>query len=286
MRKDIILLIVGLVIMGSGFYFKSKSNEPLVNFLTTTSSSTSTSTETVLAIGVVELVDTISVAAQSTGTVKEVYVNFNTSVKKGELLAKMDATAANAQVNQARNHLVAAQTNHETKRLRAQAQKKSYNHGAISQADYQIIQNEPKIAQLAVDTALLNLKIAEKKLIDLNIYAPENGIVLNRNINAGETIDSSAHAPTLFVIAKNLNKVRVRAQVVEQDIPFVEIGQEAVFTVVDIPNELFEGRVQSVSSQGTLISVLNPETGLIAGMKVNIIIYIGKKDNSLSVPNQ
>jgi HlyD family secretion protein len=286
MRKDIIILIVGLVIMVSGFYFKSKSNEPLVNFLTTTSSSTSTSTETVLAIGVVELVDTISVAAQSTGTVKEVYVNFNTSVKKGELLAKMDATAANAQVNQARNHLVAAQTNHETKRLRAQAQKKSYNHGAISQADYQIIQNEPKIAQLAVDTALLNLKIAEKKLIDLNIYAPENGIVLNRNINAGETIDSSAHAPTLFVIAKNLNKVRVRAQVVEQDIPFVEIGQEAVFTVVDIPNELFEGRVQSVSSQGTLISVLNPETGLIAGMKVNIIIYIGKKDNSLSVPNQ
>jgi HlyD family secretion protein len=283
MKRNIITLIVGLVIMGYGLYFKSQSNEPLVSFLTTTSKPT----ETVLAVGIVELMDTVSVAAQSTGTVKEVYVNFNTAVKKGELLATMDATEANTQVNLARNHLAIAQTNQELKRLRAKTQKKSFDHGAISPADYQIIQNESKMAQLGVDTAASKLALAEKHLKNLNIYAPENGIVLNRNIKAGETIDSSVRAPTLFVIAKDLNKVQVRAQVVAQDIPFVEIGQEAIFTIDNsLSNEIFEGRVKSVSLQGTLISVLNADKGLKAGMKVNVVIYIGKKDDSLVIPNQ
>ncbi len=282
MKKDIIILIVGLVIMGAGFYFRAKSDNPLVNYLTTTSKPT----ETVLAVGVVELVDTISVAAQSTGTVKEVYVNFNTAVKKGELLATMDATAATEQVSRARTHLAIAQTHQELKRLRAKVQKKSLDQGAISQADYQIIQNESKIAQLSVDTAVLSLKRAEAHFKNFNIYAPENGIVLKRNINAGETIDSNDHAPTLFVIAKNLSQVRVRAQVTEQDIPFVAIGQEAVFTVAEFPNEIFDGRVQTVSLQGTLISVLNSEKGLKAGMKANVVIYIGKKNDSLVIPNQ
>jgi HlyD family secretion protein len=280
--KDIIILIVGLVIIGSGFYFNSKPNEPLVNFMTTTSKTT----ETVLAVGVVELVDTISVAAQGTGTVKEVYVNVNTAVKKGELMATMDATTANAQVAQAQKNLAVAQTNQEKKRLRALTHKKSYNHGSISQADYQIIQNEHKIAQLSVDTATLSLKRAEMNLKNLNIYAPENGVVLNRNINAGEAVDTNVYAPTLFVIAKDLSKVQVRAQVAEQDIPLVEVGQEVVFTVADFPNEIFDGHVKSVSLQRTLISVEHPEKSLKAGMKANVVIYIGKGNNSLSVPNQ
>jgi HlyD family secretion protein len=282
MKKDFIILIVGLVIMGAGSYFRSKSNEPLVSFLSTTSKPT----ETVLAVGVIELMDTVSVAAQGTGTVKEVYVQFNTTVKKGELLATMDATAANAQVVQAQKNLYVAKTVQEKKRLRAQTHQKSYNYGSISQADYQIIQNEHKIAQLSVDTATLSLKRAEQNLKNLNIYAPDNGVVLNRNINAGETIDTNVYAPTLFVIAKDLSKVQVRAQVAEQDISFVEIGQEAVFTVPDFPNEIFEGRVQSVSLQRTLISVLNPEKALKAGMKADVVIYIGKKNDSLVVPNQ
>jgi HlyD family secretion protein len=282
MKKDIIILVVGLVIMGAGFYFRSQSKEPLVSFLTTTS----TPTETVLADGIVELTDTVLVAAPETGTVKQVYVNFNTTVKKGELLAKMDATAANTQVNQARNELEVAQANRQVKRLRAQKHKKSLDNGAISSADYQIIQNEHKIAQVIVDTAAARLALAEKKLTNLNIYAPENGTVLNRNINAGEAIDTTVRAPTLFVIAKDLNKVRVRAFVREQDIAFVEIGQEAIFTVEAFPNDIFEGIVQSVSLQGTMIKTDNLDKKLKARMKANVVIYIGKKDNSLSILNQ
>jgi HlyD family secretion protein len=282
MKKDIIVLIVGLVIMGSGFYFKSKSNEPLVSFLTATSKPT----ETVLADGIIELTDTVLVAAQGTGTVKEVYVNFNTAVKKGELLAKMDESNANTQVAQAKKNLVVAQANQEVKRLRAKTHKKSLEQGAISPADYQIIQNEHKIAQLAVDTASSHLAIAEKKLTNTNIYAPENGIVLNRKINAGEAIDTNVRAPTLFVIAKDLSKVRVRARVVEQDIPFVEIGQEAIFTVEDFPNDIFEGIVQSVSLQGTMIKTDNPAKNLKAGMKAKVVIYIGKSNNVSNPLNQ
>ncbi|MEN9611128.1 MAG: hypothetical protein RLZZ628_1942 [Bacteroidota bacterium] len=282
MKKDIIILVVGLVIMGSGFYFRTQSKEPLVSFLTTTS----TPTETVLADGIVELMDTVLVAAPEAGTVKQVYVNFNTIVKKGELLAKMDATAANTQVNQARNELDVAQANQQVKRLLAQKHKKSLDNGAISSADYQIIQNEHKIAQLIVDTAATRLAVAEKKLTHLNIYAPENGTVLNRNINAGEAIDTTVRAPTLFVIAKDLNKVQVRASVREQDIAFVEIGQEAIFTVEAFPNDIFEGIVQSVSLQGTMIKTDNLDKKLKARMKANVVIYIGKKDDSLSKPIQ
>lgn len=282
MRKDIILLIVGLVIMGSGFYFKSKSNEPLVNFLTTTSKST----ETVLAVGIVELTDTISVAAQSIGIVKDVYVNFNTAVKKGELLAQLDETVANKQLIEARKNLAVARTIQEIKHLRVQKHKKSYNHGSISQADYQIIQNESKIAQLSVDTAVLAVKQAEKNLTNLNIYAPDDGIVLNPNSQAGAIMDPTVRAPTLFVIARDSHQMQVRAHVLEQDIPLVEIGQEVVFTIDALPNELFEGRVKSVSLQGTLISINHPEKGLKAGMKANVVIYIGKDNNLLPIPNQ
>jgi HlyD family secretion protein len=168
--------------------------------------------------------------------------------------------------------------------------------GAISQADYQMALNQYKSAKASVDNASAQLRLVQKNLSYTDIYSPIDGVVLNRNVSAGQTIASSFNAPTLFVIAKDLTKMQVNAAVDEADIGGIRTGQNITFTVDAFPDDIFGGTVQqillhpsvsaNVVTYKTLINVDNKNMKLKPGMTASISIYIEEDSNALLIPSR
>lgn len=252
--------------------------------------------KSVTATGNVEPDDTVSVGAQVSGVVKNIYADFNSVVKQGQLIAKVDPSIMMAQADQAKATLANAQSNLEYQENNFGRQNQLYNLGAISKADYQVALNQYNSAKAAVDNSLAQVKTAEKTLSYTDIYSPINGVVLNRNVSAGQTIASSFNAPTLFVIAKDLTKMQVNADVDEADIGGVRPGQHVTFTVDAFPNDIFKGTVQdiylhpsvsaNVVTYKTLINVDNKEMKLKPGMTASINIYTAEDSNALLIPSR
>lgn len=252
--------------------------------------------KSVTATGNVEPDDTVSVGAQVSGVVKYIYADFNSVVKQGQLIAKVDPSIMMAQADQAKANLATAQSNLEYQKNTFGRQSQLFNLGAISKADYQTALNQYNNAKASVDNSIAQLRTAEKTLSYTNIYSPINGVVLNRNVSAGQTIASNFNAPTLFVIAKDLTKMQVNADVDEADIGGVRTGQHVTFTVDAFPNDVFKGTVQdiylhstvsaNVVTYKTLINVDNKDMKLKPGMTASINIYTAEDSNALLIPSR
>ena len=201
MKKKYIILLIVLVVAAAVFfwYIRSKDEVPSVTIITA-KPQYGFIAKSVTATGNVEPVDTVSVGAQVSGVVKKVWVDFNSVVKKGQLLAQVDPSILGTEpgiklICQAKANLVLQKSTFER-------QNKLFSLGAISKADYQLALNQYSSAKAAVDNAGAQLKVTEKTLYYTNIYSPVNGLVLNRNISEGQTIASSYSAPVLFVVAR------------------------------------------------------------------------------------
>ena len=295
-KKTIILLSVLVVVAAAAFfYFRSGNKTQAISFVTA-KAQYGYIAKTVTATGTIQPVDTVSVGAQVSGVVKNVYVDFNSEVKQGQLLAKVDPSIIIEQTEQAKANLSNAKSNLEFQRSNFDRQNQLFNLGAISKADYQVAVNQYNSAKAAVANASAQLRLAERNLSYTNIYSPINGVVLNRNVSAGQTIASSFNAPTLFVIAKDLTRMQVRAAVDEADIGGVRPGQNVTFTVDAFPDDIFEGTVQqillhasvsaNVVTYATLINVDNKEMKLKPGMTASINIYIEEDSNALLIPSR
>lgn len=295
-KKTIIILSVLVLAAAAGiFYFTSGKKAQAVNFVTG-QAQYGYIAKSITATGTVQPVDTVSVGAQVSGVVKNVYVDFNSEVKQGQLLAKVDPSIIQAQTEQSKANLANAQSNLNYQQNNFERQNKLYNLGAISKADYQVALNQYNGAKAAISNAAAQLRLAERNLSYTNIYSPINGVVLNRNVSAGQTIASSFNAPTLFVIAKDLTKMQVRAAVDEADIGGVRSGQLVSFTVDAFPDDIFEGTVQqillhatvsaNVVTYTTLINVENKAMKLKPGMTASINIYLEEDSNALLIPSK
>jgi HlyD family secretion protein len=247
----------------------------------------------VTATGTVQPVDTVAVGTQVSGTISKVYADFNSIVKKGQLLAELDKTILNAQVQQIFANLQQAQSQLTYQQSNFNRQSQLYNAGAISKADLETAQNGYKVAQANVHSVSAQLQAAQKNLSLANIYSPIDGTVLSRNVSEGQTVASSFNTPTLFSIAKDLTHMQVRAAVDEADIGNVRKEQRATFTVDAFPDDVFNGtllevRLQpSVSSNvvtyTTIINAPNDQLKLKPGMTANINIYTKEEKNAMLI---
>jgi HlyD family secretion protein len=295
MKKRSIILLVLLVIaaVAAALYFRGNHTKETMD-LQTTRAQYGYIGKSVTATGTIQPVDTVIVGAQVSGVVKAVYTDYNNTVKKGQLLAKVDPSIVSAQIDQAKATLANAQSNQEYQVTNFNRQQQLYDLGAISKADYQLALNQYNIAKAVVNNASAQVKLSQRNLYYTNIYSPINGVVLNKNISAGQTIASSFSAPTLFVIAKDLSKIQVNANVDEADIGGVKPNQHVTFTVDAFPDELFYGTVQkiylhpsvsaNVVTYPTLITIDNRDMQLRPGMTASITIYTREDSNALLIP--
>jgi len=248
---------------------------------------------TVTATGTVQPVDTVAVGTQVSGTISRVYADFNSQVKKGQLLAELDKTILNAQVQQIIGSLQQAQRQIVYQQSNFNRQSQLYNAGAVSKADYETAQNSLRVAEANSKSVRSQLQAAQKNLSLANIYSPIDGTVLSRNVSEGQTVASSFNTPTLFSIAKDLTQMQVRAAVDEADIGNIKKGLRVGFTVDAFPDDTFSGIVQEIRLQPnvsanvvtytTIINTSNNDLKLKPGMTTNITIFTREENNALLI---
>jgi HlyD family secretion protein len=288
-----VIWMVLIVLAGFGiWYWKFREKEkPIV--LETEQPHYGSIATSITATGTVQPVDTVQVGTQVSGTLSKVYVDFNDPVKQGQLIAEIDKTILQAQVNQIAANLTEAQSNVAFQQSNYSRQKQLLDVGAISRAEYETALNQFNAANANVASIQAQLKQAQRNLYFANIYSPINGTVLSRNVNVGQTVAASLNTPTLFVLAKDLTKMQVQAAVDEADIGNVKQGQRVTFTVDAFPDNVFDGKVNevrlrpSVSSNVvtyvTLVDAPNEDMKLKPGMTANITVLTEEVENAMLI---
>ncbi len=251
---------------------------------------------TVTATGTIQPVDTVAVGTQVSGTIKSVFVDFNATVKKGQLLAQLDKAVLLAQQEQFIANLSQAQANLVFQTSNYNRQQELYKAGAVSKADVENALYLYNNAKGNVASIRAQLASAQRNLSFADIYSPIDGTVLSRSVSEGQTVAASLSTPTLFSIAKDLTKMQVQASVDEADIGSVKQGQRVVFTVDAFPNDTFSGTVKeirlrpSVSSNvvtyTTIVDAPNEGLKLKPGMTASITVYTKEVNNILLVSAQ
>jgi HlyD family secretion protein len=292
-RRKIIIItaIVLILILAFGFWkFRSNGTEII---LATEKPHFGYIANAITATGTIQPDDTVAVGTQVSGTISRVYADFNSKVKKGQLLAELDKTILNAQVQQANANLLQARSQLTYQESNVNRQEQLYKAGAVSKADYETALNSYKLAKAAIESSSSQVTASKKNLSLANIYSPIDGTVLARNVSEGQTVAASFNTPTLFSIAKDLTHMQVRASVDEADIGNVKQGQRVSFTVDAFPDDQFEGTVLEVRLQPsvqsnvvtytTIISANNQDLKLKPGMTANISIYTKEENNAMLV---
>ncbi|MCU7551769.1 efflux RND transporter periplasmic adaptor subunit [Chitinophagaceae bacterium LB-8] len=293
-KQTLIIVIISMIALAALSWiinFKEKRN--LVELLTEKPSFGSLS-KTVTATGTLQPVDTVAIGAQVSGTIKNIFVDFNSVVKKGQLLAELDPVLFLAQEHQIEANLQQAKANFAYQAANYNRQQQLYNAGAISKAEIETATYQYRAAQDNVNSILSQLRAAQKSLSFTRIYSPIDGTVLTRNISVGQTVAASFNTPTLFSIANDLTHMQVRASVDEADIGMVQKGQRVKFTVDAYPDEIFYGTVEeirlepsvtaNVVTYTTIIEADNANLKLKPGMTANIDIVTQEQDNVLLIP--
>jgi HlyD family secretion protein len=248
----------------------------------------------VTATGTVNALNTVEVGSQVSGTIAKLYADFNSVVREGDIIAQIDPTFLQAQVDEAEANLQkAVAAVHEAERNYNRLSRLLDQHLA-SQANVDEVQTaletaraQEKQATAAVNRARINLRYA-------TIKSPINGVVISRNIERGQTVAASLQAPTLFTIAEDLTKMKLELSIDEADVGRIAEGQKVTFTVEAYPEERFEGSVsqirlapvsvQNVVTYSVIVNVANPELKLRPGMTASASILIDERRNVLKVP--
>jgi len=263
----------------------------------------------VTATGTVNAVTTVLVGTQVSGTIKTLYVDFNSPVKKGQIIAQIDPAIFEAQVGQARANLFSAKANLEKSQATVVDAKRTMERNnelvsknLIAQSDFDTAETNYETAKASVGEAKAQiaqteaaLKFAETNLQYTRIISPVDGVVISRSVDVGQTVAASFQTPTLFTIAQDLTKMQVDTNVDEADIGNVKVGQDVDFTVDAYPEIIFKGSVwqvrnapiivQNVVTYDVVIKVENPELKLKPGMTANVSIITSFKKDILKIPN-
>ena len=306
--KKIISLIILIIIIGAGYFYITKSKGETQKFRTE-EVSRGDIRAAVTATGTVNPVSTVLVGTQVSGTIKSIYVDFNSFVKKGDLLAQIDPATFEGQVEQARANLAAAQANLEKARAALIDAQRTLERNRLLYARNLIAKSELDTAETNEMTARAQLRaqeaqveqmkaaltVAETNLRYTKIISPVDGMVISRNVDVGQTVAASFQTPTLFTIARDLSKMQIDTNVDEADIGRVRVGQPVEFTVDAYPERIFKGRVttirnapiivQNVVTYDVIVTVANPELILKPGMTANVSIITATKRNVLKIPN-
>ncbi|MFT3747584.1 MAG: efflux RND transporter periplasmic adaptor subunit [Agriterribacter sp.] len=292
-KKTWIILIVIAALLAAGVWFWKFRDEGSVVILQTEQPHIGTLSNSVTATGTIQPVDTVAVGTQVSGTIKNVYADFNSTVKKGQLLAQLDKSLLEAQVQQITASLQQAKANAIYQKSNFERQEQLFKVGAISRADYETALYQYTSGNDNVNGIVAQLSSAKKNLSFADIYSPIDGTILSRSVSEGQTVAASFSTPTLFSIAKDLTKMQVQASVDEADIGNVKKGQRVTFTVDAFPEDSFQGTVlevrlkpttsSNVVNYTTIIDAPNADMKLKPGMTANISIYTKEVPDALII---
>ncbi len=306
--KKLITIVLVLLVIGAGgaaYYMRDNRPQPQVSTLQVTRGDVA---DVVAATGTLEAVVTVDVGTQVSGLVQDMYADFNDIVKKGQIIARLDPSLIQTQIEQRTASVVRAKADLERLQVNLADAKRKLDQ-AKAMWDKQLIPRDQ------LDTAEMNVKTLESQIksseagltqaeADLNaqnvnlghtvIKAPIDGVIISRSVDPGQTVAASMNAPTLYVIAQDLSKMQVLANIDEADVGRMRPGQHVTFRVDAYPTERFTGTVQQVRLQptvvqnvvvySTVIAVPNPQLKLKPGMTANVDIEIARKENVLRVP--
>lgn len=280
-KYSIIALVIIIALVLAFRFWGGNKKSRLV--LQTTHVQSGSITNSVTATGTVEPVDQVEVGTQVSGLVKKIYVDYNSKVNKGQLLAELDKTNLNESVSNAQAAYNAALNQLNFYQQNYQRQKNMYDAGVISKADYEQAAYQIKDAQATVAQRKTALAQAQTNLGYANIYAPIDGVVITKDVEEGQTVAAAMSTPTLFTIARDITKMQVEAAVDEADIGDVREGQRVSFTVDAYPQQEFSGKVRQVRLGATttsnvvtytvIIDADNPEQKLKPGLTATVTIY-------------
>jgi HlyD family secretion protein len=250
---------------------------------------------TVSATGTLNAVTTVSVGTQVSGQVSELLVDFNDHVKKGQLLARIDPTLALQAVSDAQANVEKAQAQALQASRDFSRNRELMDAGLVAKSAYEQTQSTAQVAQADVKSAHISLDRARQNLSYTNIYAPIDGVVVEKNVQQGQTVAASLSAPQLFLIANDLSQMEILAQVGESDIAQIKQGQPTDFTVQALANQTFHGTVKQVRLQSTtqdnvvnytvVVAVDNAQGKLLPGMTARVSFLTKSAEDVLSVPN-
>ena len=248
---------------------------------------------TVTATGELQPVYKVDVGTQVSGIVERIYVDFNSVVKKGQLLAELDRSNLNEQLTQAKTNVSNAQSNLTLAQQQYDRIKTLYDNKAATQEAFESATNSLNLAKNQLRTAQSDLSRAQTNLSYATITSPIDGVIMDKAVEEGQTVASSFNTPTLFTIANDLTQMQVEAKVDEADIGEVKAGQPVTFTVDAFPDDVFTGTVKEVRINPTvtanvvtytvIINAPNPETKLFPGMTASVTI-ITKKESGVCIP--
>ena len=295
-KKTVIISVVAVVVAIIAIYlvFGLKS-ETKLNFETTIVGVANIS-NSVTATGTIEPVTQVDVGTQVSGIVSKLYVDYNSVVKKGQVIAELDKTNLISELNISKAALNDAQSTLKYQKANYDRYHTLYSKGLVSADDYESALLSYRQAQDAVRQKKESVAKAQTNLGYATITSPIDGVVLAKEVEEGQTVAASFNTPTLFTIAQDLTDMRVIADVDEADIGEVKEGERVSFTVDAFPNDTFEGEVTQVRQEATttnnvvtyqvVISAPNKSLKLKPGLTANVTIFTYEKKNVVSVPNK
>ncbi len=296
MKKNLIIGTVLIAIVVAAFIiFTGGKKQESVEFEKTTVEKT-TIQNSITATGTIEPVTSVTVGTQVSGIVSRLYVDYNSEVKKGQVIAELDKTNLTSDLRTAQANLSSAQSSLNYEQANYNRYKTLYDKGLVSANDYETARLSYLRAKDQVVTSAQSVQRAQTNLGYATITSPIDGVVLSKSVEEGQTVAASFNTPELFTIAQDLTDMRVIADIDEADIGGVKEGQRVSFTVDAFPDDHFEGHVTQVRQQATttsnvvtyevVISAPNVDLKLKPGLTANVTIYTLEKNDVLAVQNK
>src|ERR1017187_393816 len=294
-KKRIAIIAGALIVVFAGVWFvvRSRTNAtPAYRFATV---ETGNIQQTVSATGTLSAVKTVQVGTKVSGQVAEIHADFNDHVTKGQLLARIDPTLQQQAVTDAQAQLVKAQAQNEQAKAEYDRNQPLFTQQFISASEFSTVQVALSVAVAGEKSAQVTLDHAKQELSYTNIFAPISGVVVERDVDVGQTVAASLSAPQLFLIAQDLSQMQILAAVDESDISAIKDSQTVHFTVETYPGRTFAGQVGQVRLQSKLtdnvvnytvvVSLDNADGNLLPGMTATVDFITGSATNVLTVPN-
>jgi len=297
MKKKFIYIGSAIFLLAVCFFvFRSMKSSEQTFSIETSRIGKGTIASTVTATGKLEAIKTVSVGTQVSGVINKIFVDFNSQVKKGELLAQIDETPLLAQLEQSKSTVDQAEAQVKYQKATYDRYKTMVEKKLIAQSDFDLAEYNYKNALSSLNNAK---SMYDKNRINLSyarIYSPIDGVILNRAVDEGQTVAASFSTPTLFTIANDLTQMRVEANVDEADIGNVSMNQRVEFTVDAYPELKFAGSVTEIRMQPVttsnvvtytvIIQAPNPDKKLMPGMTASTTIFVNEKKDILVVPGK
>lgn len=292
-RHYIIMSIVAVVLLFLIFGGKKKHHE--ISF-TTEKATVGNIQNNITATGTIEPVTSVTIGTQVSGIVSKLYVDYNSVVRRGQVIAELDKTNLMSQLNTARANLSSVQSSLNYQSANYKRYQTLYEKGLVSADEYETAQLSYRQAKEQVASAREEVQRAQTNLGYATITSPIDGIVLSKSVEEGQTVAASFSTPELFKIAQDLTNMQVVADIDEADIGGVKEGQRVTFTVDAFPDDTFEGFVRQVRQEATtesnvvtyqvIISAPNNDLKLKPGLTANVTIYTMEKNNVLTIPSK